>query len=509
MSRITAFCEWLLRQPLVWGGMACFAFQAVVVRNLEPNGNLHRWFAGDGATLRTAVTFLFCVGMASLAMRAWNVLMQYGSLGSVLPRPIDGEALLIKTIGDRLNELERLPRSMQGSYLVRRMRNGLSGGSATETADAVGQRLRQLAAADRATLAASFGGIRTIITALPAVGALGAVTVIAAVIPDWNTTVEGGVAGTLALQSALAIVGQAIVTTVVLAFVKIGVEHVELQLLDAVDATAVSELAGASGYIAASTDPQAAAIVRQCERVLDTVESAISRHDATLSKTLLAAGRGWEETASAAAALLHRTVGEALSAGLAKHAESLNSGIAKHTEDLQGVLVRHAEILSDNIDQHTSALAEALEHHTAVMTHTETKLAEDNRRHIGELEAAIGEAVMAGIGRQEKLIHQSEELLREMQHTLIESAGLAVAHQEQLAKQSEVLLKVVDATAQVRRLEEALNSNLATLAESHHFQETVVSLSATLQLLSANLGRPTSARDGISLMDATRTSHAA
>jgi hypothetical protein len=125
------------------------------------------------------------------------------------------------------------------------------------------------------------------------------------------------------------------------------------------------------------------------------------------------------------------------------------------------------------------------------------------------LEAAIGEAVMAGIGRQEKLIHQSEELLREMQHTLIESAGLAVAHQEQLAKQSEVLLKVVDATAQVRRLEEALNSNLATLAESHHFQETVVSLSATLQLLSANLGRPTSARDGISLMDATRTSHAA
>ena len=83
-----------------------------------------------------------------------------------------------------------------------------------------------------------------------------------------------------------------------------------------------------------------------------------------------------------------------------------------------------------------------------------------------------------------------------------------MAHQEQLAKQSEVLLKVVDATGQVRRLEEALNSNLATLAESHHFQETVVSLSATLQLLSANLGRPTSS-DGISLLDATRTSHAA
>ncbi len=40
MSRITAFCEWLLRQPLVWGGMACFAFQAVVVRNLDPTSTV-------------------------------------------------------------------------------------------------------------------------------------------------------------------------------------------------------------------------------------------------------------------------------------------------------------------------------------------------------------------------------------------------------------------------------------------------------------------------------------
>ena len=84
MSRITAFCEWLLRQPLVWGGMACFAFQAIVVRNLDAQGDLHRWFAGDGSSLRTAVTLLFFVGLASLAMRAWRVLMEFGSLGSVL-----------------------------------------------------------------------------------------------------------------------------------------------------------------------------------------------------------------------------------------------------------------------------------------------------------------------------------------------------------------------------------------------------------------------------------------
>ena len=118
---------------------------------------------------------------------------------------LTGITELVKTIGDRLSELDQLPSSVQDSYLVRRMRSGLSGGSATETADALGQRLRQLAAADRATLAASFGGVRTILTALPAVGALGAVTVIAAALPNWSSSVEGGVAGTLALQAALAI----------------------------------------------------------------------------------------------------------------------------------------------------------------------------------------------------------------------------------------------------------------------------------------------------------------
>jgi hypothetical protein len=509
VSHLTAFCEWLLRRPLVWGGMACFAFQAVVVRQLDPSGYLHRWFAGEAASLRVAVTLLFFVGMAALAMRAWSLLMQYGSLGSLLPRPTEAEALLEKTVGDRLAELEQLPASMQDSYLVRRMREGLSGGSATETPEAMAQRLRHLAAADRSALTSSFGGVRTILMLLPAAGALGAVTVLAAAIPHWNLPLDGGAAGAAALATALSIVGQAILTTVVLAMAKIGVERFELQLLDAVDAAAIGQLGGAGGYIAASTDPQAAALVRQCERILDTVESAIARHDAALTKSMVGVGRRWEETASAAAGLLHRTVGDALTAGLAKHAETLNVGVAKHTEDLQGVLVRHAEILSDNIDQHTGALAEALEHHTAVIAQTELKLAEDNRRHIGELEAAIGEAVLTGAARQEKLIQQSEELLREMQQSLIESAGMAVAHQEELTRQSEVLLKVVDATGQVQRLEEALNSNLTTLAESHRFQETVVSLSAALQLLSANLGRPTSTRDEISLMGAQRTSHAA
>jgi hypothetical protein len=96
-----------------------------------------------------------------------------------------------------------------------------------------------------------------------------------------------------------------------------------------------------------------------------------------------------------------------------------------------------------------------------------------------------------------------------MQAALVESAGVAVAQQEQLNRQSDVLLRVLEATGQVRRLEEALNSNLASLAGAHHFEETVVGLSAALQLLSANLGGRLSIRDEISLNGDQRTSHAA
>jgi hypothetical protein len=239
--------------------------------------------------------------------------------------------------------------------------------------------------------------------------------------------------------------------------------------------------------------------VRLCEKLLESVQAAVTQHDTVITKSINVASRRWEETASTAAALLHRTVGEALTAGLKDHADALNRGVAKHTEDLGGILVRHAEILGENIDEHTGALAEALEHHTAVITQTETALAAENRRHLAELEATMGETVLLASTRQEKLVKQSEELLREMQAALIESAGVAVAQQQQLSRQGDVLLKVVEATGQVRRLEESLNSNLAALAGSHRFEETVVGLSAALQLMSAQLGRTLSLRDEISL----------
>jgi hypothetical protein len=77
----------------------------------------------------------------------------------------------------------------------------------------------------------------------------------------------------------------------------------------------------------------------------------------------------------------------------------------------------------------------------------------------------------------------------------VEATGATVRQQEQLVRQGDVLLKVVDATGQIRTLEETLSHNLAAVQKTSNFEEMAINLSAAIQLLSARLGHfPSAAR---------------
>jgi hypothetical protein len=226
------------------------------------------------------------------------------------------------------------------------------------------------------------------------------------------------------------------------------------------------------------------------ENVLKTVQSASQQQGQFLVQSLDRANMQWAGLATTLTETLEQTFSEAITRGLKLHAEGLNQGVVRHAQDLEGTLIRHAELLNEGLEQHT-----------AMVTEAEQLVAEENRRHLADVEAAVGEAILVATDRQEKLIGQAENLLREMQIALVEAAGTTVAQQEQLIKQGDILLKVVEATGQVKKLEDALNRNLATLAGSHHFEQTVTSLSATLQLLSAQLGQPIPTTDAVHLTD--------
>ncbi|MDG2381225.1 MAG: MotA/TolQ/ExbB proton channel family protein [Pirellulaceae bacterium] len=124
-----------------------------------------------------------------------------------------------------------------------------------------------------------------------------------------------------------------------------------------------------------------------------------------------------------------------------------------------------AKLMTETGDSVESAVSTAL---TASMTsHTENLL---------KLEDAAGARAAA---HWQQLQESANETIREVR-----------AQQVELTKHGEINLQVLQATGDIMKLEQALNQNLRALSGAKNFEDTVMSLSAAIQLLSSRLGRP-------------------
>ena len=492
VSRVTSLSEWLLRQSFVWGGMAALAFYAAIFRLAGVESFWHRWFAGH--EMAYFATTLFFVGLAALVIKLLQVGVQMATVESVR---LATDPLGVETVNDVPNLLKDLQESTSGmadNYLVRRLREALEFIQRKGSADNIEKQLRHLEETDLSRMHNGYGLPRLTISVIPIFGFLGTVIGITLAIDkldlsgeDVSQSLPEVVAG---LSVAFYTTAQALGLSILLLVVKFCVERVELRLLSTVNESASRQLVGRFQQIGTETDPNIASMKLMSARLLEVVESGFTKQFALVNANLEQTGefqaKVLENASEKSAEILSNTASnldEAISGavlnGLTRHAETLNEGVRSLASDLEGTLVRHAELLNEGLDQHTGALTEA-----------ERALAEENRRHLADVEAAVGEAMLVATTRQEKLIRQSEDLLKEMQVALVEAAGTTVAQQEQLIKQGDILLRVVEAIGQVKNLEEALNSNLNALAGSHNFEKTVTGLAAALQLLSARMGDP-------------------
>ena len=91
----------------------------------------------------------------------------------------------------------------------------------------------------------------------------------------------------------------------------------------------------------------------------------------------------------------------------------------------------------------------------------------------------------------------------------LQSLHLISGLQKEIGRQAEMLQLAVKATGEVTRLEDALNRNLATLAGTKHFEQTVLSLAAALNLLGARLAETPGGALPIKLEAPRRTAQAA
>lgn len=118
----------------------------------------------------------------------------------------------------------------------------------------------------------------------------------------------------------------------------------------------------------------------------------------------------------------------------------------------------------------------------------EGALADSLREHSSQIER-LGKSLSEPLERQ----------WSDVQAGLHQQTVLLAAQMDELRRQGGVLSEAIRATGDVVNLERALNSNLASLAGSKNFEDTVMSLSAAIHLLTARLSVSADGRGPVDL----------
>lgn len=535
MAPINVLANWLLRLPLLWGGLVTLAFYAAVQSGVVPGETVQEYFASH--PIEYVATLLFFVGAASLAMRLFGLV---GQLGASKLEPLGPLPAVPTPAGDTpslLAKLDALRAPLQRTRLVVRLREALEYVRDTGSADTLEEQLTRLAEADRDRTSTGYALPRLVRAVLPIVGMLGTVVGITMALGTLSLAADELEESLNKMIPALAVAfittTQAMGLMLALWFAMFGVEQVEERLLDEVDRAAARQLIGRFQQYGSQSDPNVAAVRRMCEQVVGAIDRLTATQVDAWREAIDETNHKWRQATAGVGELLTTTLTNGLREGLRDHATGLTQGVegqlaqlaaslngqqkqvSDAIRDQLGALSKaqqdHAEAirttthkqterivtgadgllgnLRDGLERMAELLVEALEKHGETLTAAENELASENRRHLGEVEAALGEAMVVAADRQEKLIRRSEEVVREMQQALVAGATATLDQQKELVRQGEVLTRVVESTGQVARLEEALNRNLTTLGRTHNFEETLMSLSAAIQLLSVRVGR--------------------
>lgn len=154
--------------------------------------------------------------------------------------------------------------------------------------------------------------------------------------------------------------------------------------------------------------------------------------------------------------------------------EKMSSAVIKTTETL----------IRQQTDQWQAAMAETNQQLSLVAQAT----GEQVRLAIGD---SLDNSLKKHAERMAQFGTDADQQMRsrweQWQTTVAENVRVVRDQQAEVSKQTELIARLVQATGEVSTLEKALNQNLNALAGAKYFEETVVSLSAAIQLLSARL----------------------
>jgi len=416
--------------PLFWGITATVVFYILLSAGFIRSQLVARYFAGH--PVEYIETALFFIGVMALLLKAFDLAFQFQSIPETKLAEAHEDGDAPERSSELMLGLKHLPEQTLSTYLARRLMNALRYVKQSDSADDLDDQLRYLSDMDAERSHEGYSLVRIIVWATPMLGFLG--TVIGITLALGQLSPEALVnAPKDAMQGLLAGLSVAFDTTalalslsIVLMFLQYLVREVETQLLAVVDRQVEDELIGRFQINGSTSDPNVVALRRMNEQVLESVESMAKQQ------------------------------AESVESMTKRQADIWTSSISASKQQWSDALVNTNNAVQSEI---TTALR------TAMVSH--------------------GEAIATA---EQKTSERTLERWEKVQQAMMHQAAILGAQHESVKQQGEVMERVLAAVGEVTSLEKALNQNLNALAGSKNFEDTVVSLSAAIQLLSSRLG---------------------
>ena len=418
--------------PVLWGCLATGGFYLAIPYSPVAADLLNRYFCSHPLEYATAT--LFFVGMAVLVMRATACCRDMrSSRGVGLPSqddaPLEMGSLARATalLGLSSNWLDCHRGQRLAELCTFVTKRGGGAGLAEHgrfLADQAAERLHE-----------SYSLVRTITWAVPILGFLGTVVgitmAIANVTPEQLDTSLGEVTDGLAV--AFDTTALALTLSLLLVFASNATQRVEQSNLSGIESWSLREVAPLLAESEGGGGPLRNAEQQAARKMLAESEAAIRRQADLWEQSLEGLRERWVDTLQRQTTEFETTLSQGLDQGLADHDRKL--------EMLRNEWLGACHQVTDGLVTHSDRFAESLS-------------------------GGVADCVTA--------INQATDAVRDQ-------LG-------QLQHQGELLLKVIEREEQLAGLEERLASNLEAVRTAEVFEQSLMSLTAAANLLSARAG---------------------
>jgi hypothetical protein len=393
VSKLNTLSAALLRSPLLWGGALAFAFFALIHGGVITDANVIRYLAGHWVEY-VEVT-LFCIGIASLAIRAVDLAAQQRRLATPLlgPTPAGGDDPAAAT-----DLVASLP--AEHGYLPRRLREALDLVVRTGSADGLEDHLKYLSDVDAARATQGYGLVRFIVWAIPIMGFLGTVIGITVAIASLSPTQLENISGVVAgLGTAFDTTATALGLSMVLMFLQFVLDRYEQGLLGRVDESAWAALAGRFQSVGEG-ESTALAVARLGDAMAQGTGRLLASQEEAWRALERTAAEGIRQLVAQGSDAFSRSLATTLDRSLGVWAESLASAhdqAAARREDRWTAAAESLATAIHGLERHQDALGRQAELLTGVV---------DATRDIATLERTLESnlTVLSATGRFEETL---------------------------------------------------------------------------------------------------------